>query len=236
MWLTMLVLIAVGIMVSLLAGLLGGMLQKSEIECWPEALTLPVMREEDLQTPEDASWAHRPWPYIRDRLTFPPLDIPSVEVSSTVSDDKHYLVNPARLTCTCSYFLLRGAQAPLGSKERLCRHLRQVYARHGQMATVVNMVLLDDVHFCETDQLWSGEVEGIPVAIAWREGDPWVTIYTRNNALSQAAEFQRYGFHIDHAVWLDGHVPKYNAVAIRTMLADWFTHNRPGSGDKALIP
>jgi hypothetical protein len=70
----------------------------------------------------------------------------------------------------------------VGSKERLCRHLRRFYAERGGLAPIVNMVLLDDVHFCESDQLWSGEVEGVPVAIAWREGDPWVTLYSRNNA------------------------------------------------------
>lgn len=232
MWLAMLTLVLVGCTVAALAGLLGGALRQHD----PDALVGQGMPPGDsvlgkvaaTRKARDDSWSRRPWPYIRDRLTFPPLDIPAVILHSTITPGKCYRVDPATLTCTCSYFLLRGSSAAIGSKERLCRHLRKVYAERGTLPAVVNMVLLDDVHFCETDQLWSGEVEGVPVAIAWREGDPWVTIYTRSNALNQSPEFQRYNFHLDHANWSDSRAPKYNATAIRQMLADWF-------GDRKLM-
>ena len=126
------------------------------------------------------------------------------------------------MSCSCNYFMLRGAQAPVGSKERLCRHLRQVYAQRGGLAPIVNMVLLDDVHFCESDQLWSGEVEGVPVAIAWREGDPWVTLYSRNNAPGQPAQFERFNYHLGRKEWADARMPRFNASVIRSMLGEWF--------------
>ena len=222
MWLSMLVLILIGLLVAAVAGLLGG-----AFRAW-DAGPLPAA---EIQTPiapqparkREESWARRPWPYIRDRLTFPPLDLPAVILHSSITPGKCYRVDPATLTCTCNYFLLRGSRAALGSKERLCRHLRRVYAERGGLSAIVNMVLLDDVHFCETDQLWSGEVEGVPVAIAWREGDPWVTVYTRSNALTQAPEFERYNFHLDRGEWADGRTPRFNVTAIRQMLGGWFS-------------
>ncbi|MBV8680093.1 MAG: hypothetical protein JO338_06545 [Aquitalea sp.] len=228
MWFVVLVL--AGFAVAALAGVLGGALRKVEPEARLESgAGIPGVDAGvllSLRRGRDEAWTRRPWPYIRDRLTFPPLDAPVVNVSSAVSEGKVYRVDPAALTCSCKYFLLRGARAEVGSKERLCRHLRQVYADRGVLAPVVKMVLLDDVHFCETDQLWSGEVEGVPVAIAWREGDPWVAIYTQSNQLNQEPEFQRYNFHLDRACWADGRMPKYNATAIRQMLADWFGDQR----------
>ncbi|WP_159876250.1 MULTISPECIES: hypothetical protein [Aquitalea] len=224
MWLSALLLILTGLAVAGVAGLFGGAFRAwdtgpvsdAEIQA-VEPPVLPVLARR-----RDESWARRPWPYIRDRLTFPPLDFPAVVIHSSITPGKCYRVDLAVLTCTCNYFLLRGSRAALGSKERLCRHLRRVYAERGGLSAIVNMVLLDDVHFCETDQLWSGEVDGVPVAIAWREGDPWVTLYTRSNAMSQAAEFERYNFHLDRAEWADGRMPRFNAAAIRQMLGDWF--------------
>ncbi|WP_293764743.1 hypothetical protein [uncultured Aquitalea sp.] len=219
MLLAMLSLVTMGIVISLLAYYLGDRFARFPGGEWDgghgEFTTSGRLSSAD-------SWANRAWPAIRDRVQFPPLYLPAQQVASRLNPGKVYLVDPANLSCTCNYFLIRGARAAIGSKERLCRHLRNVYASQGNPSALIRMVLLDDAHYGETDQLWSGEVDGIPVVIAWREGDPWVAVYTRASITNGEPDFQRYVFHLDNAAWGEGRIPRANAQSIRQMLADWF--------------
>lgn len=225
MWLSMLVLVVSGFVIAGLATWLGAVWAERSGQ---QDVTLPPCAE--IQLPpasqprrrSDEAAARSGGPFVRDRLTFPPLDFPAVIMHSSITPGKCYRVDPGSMSCSCNYFLLRGAHAPVGSKERLCRHLRRFYAQRGGLAPIVNMVLLDDVHFCESDQLWSGEVEGVPVAIAWREGDPWVTLYSRNNSPGQPAQFERFNYHLGRQDWADGRMPRFNAAVIKSMLGEWF--------------
>lgn len=169
------------------------------------------------------SWVRRRWPRLTDTVNLPPLDVDKQQVPSLVNPPSTYQVDLRALTCSCRQFHGSGIQALPGKKERLCRHLRQAYAERGNVSPLLRTVLLDEVHFNAADPWWLGEVEGVPTAIGWREGDPWVCVYTQSGGWRRGqAMFLRYSFHLDRAQWLEGHQPRQNAKAIRHLLSEWF--------------
>jgi len=138
----------------------------------------------------------------------------NVEIESYSDPSISYILNLRRMSCTCPDFLKRRSEKPLGSFDRLCKHLRTCIGESDSIDGTPYKPLFDGEHFN------SNYLVGENIIIGYTPEREWVNVFT----LDKAGDHSGFGYSIDEKRWSYNEIPP-NSDDIERVINDYVKSN-----------